>query len=166
VLRSLWDRFPNPVNETSARVVAGGVVLMGLTFLATGSGWVLAVLAYGFAARVLAGPTFSPLGLLATKIVSPRLQVHHRFTPRAPKRFAQTVGLVFSAGAALAWLLGAPAAAYVLIVGLVMAASLEAAIGFCLGCMVFNRLMRWGAIPESVCEECADISGRLAAANR
>jgi hypothetical protein len=166
VLRSLWDRFPNPVNETSARVVATGVVLMGLTFLLTSSGWVLAVLAYGFAARVLAGPTFSPLGLLATKVVTPRLDVQHKFCPRAPKRFAQSVGLVFSGGAALAWLLGAPVVAYVLIVGLVVAASLEAALGFCLGCVVFNRLMRWGAIPESVCEECADISGRLAAANR
>ena len=80
--------------------------------------------------------------------------------------YAQAVGLVFSGGAGLAWLLGAPVVAYVLIVGLVVAASLEAALGFCLGCVVFNRLMRWGAIPESVCEECADISGRLAAANR
>ena len=41
---------------------------------------------------------------------------------------------------------------------------LESAFALCLGCVVFNRLMRWGVIPETVCVECADISRRLAAA--
>jgi hypothetical protein len=31
----------------------------------------------------------------------------------------------------------------------------------CLGCIVFNRLMRWGVIPADVCEACNDISARL-----
>jgi hypothetical protein len=44
------------------------------------------------------------------------------------------------------------------------AASLEAFVGFCLGCAIFSRLMRWGVIPESVCEDCNDISARLSAA--
>jgi hypothetical protein len=30
--------------------------------------------------------------------------------------------------------------------------------------MAFARLMRWGVIPTSVCEECNDISARLARA--
>ena len=42
-----------------------------------------------------------------------------------------------------------------------VAATLESVAGFCLGCTIFAALMRVGAIPESVCEECADISGRL-----
>jgi hypothetical protein len=166
VLRTLWNRFPNPVNETSARIVAAGVVLMGIAFLVTQSGWVLVPLAFGFAARVLAGPTFSPLARVATQVITPRLDVRHRFTPGAPKRFAQSIGLVFSGGAAIAWALGAPVVANVLIAGLVGAAFLEAAFAFCLGCVIFNRLMRWGIVPASVCEECADISDRLAAASR
>ena len=60
--------FPNPVNETSARIVAGGAVVMGTLFAATGNGWVLAVLTYGFIARVLTGPTLSPLGRLSTQV--------------------------------------------------------------------------------------------------
>jgi hypothetical protein len=33
-------------------------------------------------------------------------------------------------------------------------AALESGLGFCFGCYVFNRLMVWRLIPESVCEEC------------
>lgn len=161
---SLFE-FPNPVNETSARIVAAGVVAQGIAFLVIGEGWVLVPLAYGFLARVLSGPRFSPLGLLSTRVITPRLRVQHRIVPGPPKRFAQGVGLVFSGGALLSWVLGASTASSVLIIGLVIAASLEAFVAFCLGCVVFNRLMRWGVIPDTVCAECNDISRRLAAAN-
>jgi hypothetical protein len=122
-------------------------------------------LAYGFLACVLSGPRFSPLGQFVTRVVTPRLHLHHRIVPGPPKRFAQGVGVVFSGGALLSWGLGAHGLSYALIAGLVVAASLEAFAGFCLGCVVFNRLMRWGVIPADVCEECYDISGRLAAAS-
>ncbi|MBV9040029.1 MAG: DUF4395 family protein, partial [Acidimicrobiia bacterium] len=59
-MRSLFE-FPNPVNEVSARLVAAGVVVMTAAFLA-GQHWILIPLAYGFVARVLTGPTLSPLG--------------------------------------------------------------------------------------------------------
>jgi hypothetical protein len=38
---------------------------------------------------------------------------------------------------------------------LLVAASLEAFAGFCLGCRIFAGLMRLGVIPQSVCERCA-----------
>lgn len=166
MIRALWHRFPNPVDEVSARLVATGVVLMAIAFLATGSGWVLVLLTFGFAARVLAGPTFSPLARLVTQVVRPRLSVQSRFTPGPPKRFAQSIGLAFTAAASVAWIAGAHTVAYVLIAGLLGAAFLEAAFALCLGCVMFNRLMRWGLIPDSVCVECGDISQRLAAASR
>lgn len=159
-IRRLFS-FPNPVNETSARLVAGGVVLQGLAFVTLRQWWLLAVLAYGFLARVLAGPRFSPLGRLVTEVITPRLDVEHRFVPGPPKRFAQGVGLVFSGGALIAWSAGAETLALVLIVGLIAAASLEAVFAVCLGCIVFNRLMRWGIIPADVCESCNDIGAHL-----
>jgi hypothetical protein len=155
--------FPNPVNETSARLVAFGVVLMGITFLVFRQWWLLVPLAFGFLARVLAGPRFSPLGRLVTEVVTPRLRREHRFVPGPPKRFAQGIGLVFSGGALLAWALGAPVVAVVLIAGLVVAASLEAFAGVCLGCIMFGYLMRWGIIPPSVCESCNDLRAHLEA---
>lgn len=164
-MRSKWFGFPNPVNETSARLVATGAALQGVAYLATHQWWLLLPLAYGFLARVLAGPRFSPLGRFVTEVVTPQLgNVQHRFVPGPPKRFAQGVGFAFSGGALLAVGLGAPTVAVVLVAGLVVAATLEAAFSFCLGCVVFARLMRWGVIPEAVCQECNDLSRRLAAA--
>jgi hypothetical protein len=157
--------FPNPVNETSARVVAAGVVLQSIVFLVVQEGWVLVPLAYGFVARLLTGPTLSPLGQLATRVVTPALRVQHRLVPGPPKRFAQGIGATATVGASVAWLLGAPAVSFVLVIAIVVAATLESAFAVCLGCVVFNQLMRWGVIPASVCRECSDISGRLGLAS-
>jgi hypothetical protein len=58
--RALFS-FPDPVNEVSARLVAGGVGLLSLATIVFDQPWVTAVIAYGFVARVLSGPTLSPL---------------------------------------------------------------------------------------------------------
>jgi hypothetical protein len=80
--------FPDPVNEVSARLVAGAVVLMALATIALDQPWLTAFLAYGFLARVLTGPTLSPLGQLVTRVVTPRLGLEPRPVPGPPKRFA------------------------------------------------------------------------------
>jgi hypothetical protein len=56
--------FPDPVDEVSARLVAGGVVLLSLATIVLAQPWLTAVIAYGFLARVLTGPTLSPLAQL------------------------------------------------------------------------------------------------------
>ena len=154
--------FPNPVNETSARLVALGAVAQSVLFLVVREWWVLVPLTYVFVARVLTGPTLSPWGTIVTRFITPRITREHRFVPGPPKRFAQGIGAVFTVGASVAWALGAPTVSYVLIAGLTFAAGLEAFAGFCLGCVVFARLMKWGVIPAEICEECNDISKRLA----
>lgn len=154
--------FPDPVNELSARLVAAGVVAMSVTAVAADQPWILAVIAYGFVARVLTGPSLSPLGQLVTRVVVPRLGRPPRLVPGPPKRFAQGIGVVFSVTAAILALgFGQRAIAYVVLGALVLAASLEAFLGLCLGCRIFAVLMRAGVIPGSVCERCNDIwSGR------
>src|SRR5437588_3621354 len=87
--------FPNPVNEKAARVVAGVVLVATVLILATGAYWLLIPLAYGFWARVLTGPTLSPLGALAQKLIAPRLGPT-KPVPGPPKRFAQGMGTAFS----------------------------------------------------------------------
>jgi len=155
--------FPNPANETSARLVAAGVVVISTTFLLTNSTLVLVALAYGFAARVAAGPAFSPLAIFVTRVVTPKLNFNHKFVPGPPKRFAQTIGLVFSSSALLLALLDFSLAAKLVIAGLIFAALLESVFAICLGCIAFSYLMKLGAIPESVCESCNDISLRALA---
>ncbi len=153
--------FPNPVNDVSARTVATGVVIMAVLVAALGWGWVLIPLTYGFIARVLTGPTLSPLGQFAVRVVAPRLPQHEKLVPGPPKRFAQGIGVAFTVTASVLWLAGAPGAARIVVAMLAVAATLEAAFGFCLGCKVFALLMRAGVVPESVCEECNDLSLRL-----
>ncbi len=158
-------RFPNPVNEVAARLVAGGVVLLCLTILVTRQTWLVVPLAYGFVARVLTGPRFSPLGLLATKVVVPRLPIEVRPVPGPPKRFAQGIGATLSIGALVAVAFGATGLAFVAVALIAAAAFLESALAFCLGCKIFAGLMRLGIVPASVCADCADLSGRLATAS-
>ncbi|MBV8986572.1 MAG: DUF4395 domain-containing protein [Acidimicrobiia bacterium] len=162
-MRSLFA-FPNPVNETSARLVAAGVVVMTALFLA-GQHWVLIPLAYGFVARVLTGPSLSPLGQLVTREITPRLDVPAKLVPGPPKRFAQGIGATFTVGAVIAYFgFGSTAAAEVLVGFILVAATLESVFAYCLGCKAFALLMRAGVIPEDVCEECNNIWGRRPAA--
>ena len=152
--------FPNPVNETSARIVAAGVVLLSSTFVLTGNSWILAVITYGFVARALSGPTLSPLGRLATQVIMPRLKVQHRFVPGPPKRFAQGVGAAFTLTASALVVADVTTLARTVITFLVIAALLEAVFAICLGCIVFGWLMRLGVIPKNVCEECNNFISR------
>ena len=136
---------------------------MSILFLLTGSGWVLVPLTYGFVARVLTGPTMSPLGRIATQVVTPRLKGNHKFVPGPPKRFAQGIGMLFSGVASLLWATGNLGAAQLVIAALIVAAGLESFFAICLGCMMFSVLMRFGVIPEDICEECSNINLRSAA---
>ncbi len=156
--RSVFS-FPDPVNEVSARLVAGGVALASLVTIVFAQPWLTALIAYGFVARVASGPTLSPLGQLVMRVVTPRLGVSERPVPGPPKRFAQAIGAVLSVSAALlALAFGLTTAAYVLLALLVVAATLESVFGLCLGCKAFAALMRAGAIPPEVCERCNDIA--------
>jgi hypothetical protein len=152
--------FPNPVNDVSARLVATGVVAMAVTTVAFRLTWLLAVLFYGFVARVLTGPKLSPLGQLVTKQITPRLPFDEKLIPGPPKRFAQGIGVTFSGTALVLALTGHWFAAQIVLGLLIVAASLEAFAGYCLGCKIFALLMRVGIIPESACEECNNIGLR------
>lgn len=148
--------FPNPVNEIAARWVAAMVVALTLATIVSGELWLLVLLTYGFAARVATGPTLSPMGLISTRLLVPLLGNRSKLTPGPPKRFAQSVGLAFSATALVLYFSVDSTAPYRAVLGALTAfAALESFVGFCAGCFVFGRLMRWGLIPESVCRECS-----------
>ena len=128
-LRSLFS-FPNPVNEVAARVVAGMVVVLTLAIILTGQSWLMVVLAYGFLARVATGPTLSPMGTLATRVLAPRI-AKRRLVAGPPKRFAAAIGVAFSVTAVVLYFgPGWTVAAFGVLGGLIFAASLEALFGF------------------------------------
>ena len=156
--------FPRIVNEKAARVVAAAVFVLTIVTLASGAYWIAAVLAAGFAARVASGPRFSPLGLIATRVIAPRLGPP-KLAPGPPKRFAQAMGLVMTTAIALiALVAGDHVLADVGLALVLVASGLEAGLGFCIGCRIFALAMRAGVIPESVCLECAELRWPRAAA--
>jgi hypothetical protein len=152
--------FPDPLNEKAARIVAGVVLVLAVVTLATGAYPIAAVLAYGFVARTLTGPTLSPLGRLASRVLAPRLGPP-KYVPGPPKRFAQAMGAAMTTSAAILALgFGLDTAADGLLAALIIAAGLESVFALCLGCQVFRLLMWIGLIPDEVCVRCADIWSR------
>jgi hypothetical protein len=153
--------YPNPVNEVTARVTAGGVVILAALALALQLRWLAIVLAAGFLLQVLSGPRFSPLALLASRVIVPRLPWGPKPVAGPPKRFAQAIGLTFSFAAALLfYAFGLDTTGYAVLGALTLAAVLESVFGICLGCNVFALLMRAGVIPPEVCESCNNIWAR------
>ncbi len=151
---------PRTINEKAARVIGGVVAVTLVIALIADAYWLAVPIAYGYWARMLIGPKLSPLGRLATDVIAPRLGAAKPVSA-PPKRFAQGMGAMFSTGGVVAWALGAPTVAGVLLGMLLFAATLEAVFALCLGCKVFGLLMRAGVVPEEVCAECADIWSRV-----
>ncbi|WP_207344142.1 DUF4395 domain-containing protein [Arthrobacter sp. E3] len=151
--------FPNPVNEHAARFTAGIVVALALGAVVARLDWLVAVIAAGFVLRVSFGPRISPAALLSVNVLAPLLG-EPKLVPGPPKRFAQGIGAVLSIAAFCLLMAGFSLAGWTLILTLVVAASLEAFIGLCVGCVIFGLLQRRGLIPASACEECANFSLR------
>lgn len=158
--------FPNPVNEVSARLVAAGVVLLTIATIVFVQPVLLVLLAYGFVARVLTGPTLSPLGQFVTRVLTPNLPFPPKYVAGPPKRFAQGIGAALSLGAVIAYFgFGQTTIALVLVGFITVAATLESVFALCLGCKVFAVLMRAGLISDEVCERCNNIWGDAPVAN-
>jgi Domain of unknown function (DUF4395) len=110
--------------------------------LITGSGWLLAAQALVFAAGAAFGLRYAPYGLLYRWLIRPRLGPPRELEPEAPPRFSQAVGLVFAVAgvagyaAGITWL-GVAATAAALI-----AAFLNGAFGYCLGCQMYLLIRR------------------------
>lgn len=105
--------------------------------LLTGNVVVLAFQTLVFAIGALLGPRFSPYGLIFARFVRPRIGPPSTTEDAQPARFAQGVGLVFAVVALIAELAGLDAIAVTAIAIALVAAFLNAAFSFCLGCQVY-----------------------------
>lgn len=113
-----------------------------IAVLVTGSAWLLAAQAVVFAIGAVFGLRYAPYGLIYRYAVRPRLAPPEELEAEAPPRFAQGVGLVFAVigvigyATGVTWL-GVAASALALI-----AAFLNGAFGFCLGCEMYLLIRR------------------------
>lgn len=101
------------------------------------SPWILLFQVIIFAITVVVGPANGPYGLIYRKLLRPRIPAPLELEDPRPPRFAQLVGLIFAAVGAIGfvsgiWLLGLIATGCA-----VVAAMLNAVIGYCLGCELY-----------------------------
>ncbi len=160
------SRVPAVVDDVTVRLVAGVVVAAGVTALLTQQWWLYALLFIDFALRSAVGPRWSPVGRIAAAI-RPLVPAAPRSTAFAPKRFAAGIGAAMTAVITGLWAAhlatGAEAplvAATALAVVMIVLPALEAALGFCVGCVLFAGLIRVGLIPADVCVDCAPSAKR------
>jgi hypothetical protein len=110
--------------------------------LATGWGWLLAAQAVVFAVSAFSDLRLSPYGAIYRRFVRPRLAPPTELENPAPPIFAQFVGLGFTLVGSLSYLAGWDVLAIVLTALALVAAFLNAAFDFCLGCEVYLLLHR------------------------
>jgi hypothetical protein len=127
--REIDVRGPRFAAAVTAIVLAVALVL--------GSGVLVAIQAVVFAVGAFAGLRHAPYGVLFRVLVAPRLGPVREREPEAPPRFAQLVGLLFAVVGAAGYLLGSPVTGAVATGLALVAALLNAATGFCLGCELY-----------------------------
>jgi hypothetical protein len=112
--------------------------------LATGWWPLLAIQAVIFGIGAFAGLGYAPYGLLYRYLVAPRLGPTSEREEAAPPRFAQGVGFGFAVVGVLGYASGLTALGIVATALALVAAFLNAAFAFCLGCEVYLLLRRAG----------------------
>ena len=110
--------------------------------LITGSGWLLAVQTAIFAVGAAAGVQRSPYGWAFRTLIRPRIGPPPTTEDAAPPRFAQAVGLVFSAVGVVGYLVGPQWLGLAATACALAAAFLNAAFAYCLGCEMYVLLKR------------------------
>ena len=95
-----------------------------------------------FAIGAIAGVQRTPYALLFRRVVRPRLSAPTELEDAAAPRFAQGVGLAFALVGLIGFLAGATLLAQIAIGFALLAALLNAAFAFCLGCEVYLLLRR------------------------
>jgi hypothetical protein len=127
------------VDVRGPRFAAAVTAVVLAVALVLGSGVLVAAQAVVFAVGAFAGLRYAPYGVLFRLLVAPRLGLvrEREPEPEAPPRFAQAVGLLFAVVGATGYLVGAPAVGAVATGFALVAALLNAATGFCLGCEMY-----------------------------
>lgn len=118
-------------------------VVLGLVLVLGPGAWpLLALQTLVFAAGAILGLQYQPYGIAYRALVQPRLGPPTSTEDARPPRFAQAVGLVFAAVGLFGALTGLDVVFYAAVGMAFVAAFLNAAFDFCLGCEMYLRWQR------------------------
>lgn len=135
------------VDPRGVRVGAAITSAVLAAVLVTENVWLLGAQAGVFAIGALAGVRRSPYSVLYATVVRPRLGPPGAVEAAQPPRFAQAVGLVFAVVGTAGFAVGLPSIGLAAAGLALVAALLNAATGFCLGCELYLLIRR--VIPTS-----------------
>lgn len=134
------------IDPRGLRFAAWVTTAVLVVVLVTGSAVLLAAQAVVFGIGAFASLQLHPYGLLYRTLVAPRLGAPIEWEDPTPVRFAQGVGLAFTAVGIIGYATGFTALAVTATVLALGAAFLNAAFGLCLGCEIYLRLpLQWRA---------------------
>lgn len=131
------------VNENAVRVGAFYTMILVVFSFYFNQPLILFFLALDFALRTFTDGTFSllkQLSVVAVKLFS----IRSKLTDAAPKKFAALLGFIFSSTVFIFYLMQLNVAAYTVGGMLIFCAFLEFAFSVCVGCSVYNQLIRFG----------------------
>lgn len=127
------------VDPRGTRFAAGLTAAVLALVLVTGRPWLLVAQAVVFA---LGAAGRSPYGLVFAAVLRPRLGPPPELEDAAPPRFAQAVGLAFAVAGVIGFATGITPLALGATALALLAAFLNAAFGFCLGCEMYLIIRR------------------------
>jgi len=130
------------IDPRGPRFGAAITTVVLIVVLATGWGWLLAAQAVVFALSAFSDLRLSPYGAIYKRFVRPRLAPPTELENPAPPVFAQFVGLGFAVVGSFAYLAGWDVLAVIFAAFALVAAFLNAAFDFCLGCEVYLLMHR------------------------
>jgi hypothetical protein len=133
---------PTQIDVRGPRFGAWITTVVLAVVLVTGWWPLLAAQAVVFGIGAFAGLSRAPYGLVFRYLVAPRLGPVQEREDAAPPRFAQGVGLAFAVIGVVGYTTGLAALGLVATAMALVAALLNAAVGFCLGCEMYLLLNR------------------------
>ena len=124
-------------------------VFLALDSATAGSAYVLLAVITGlFAIGAIFGNSKHPYGLIFKKFVRPRLVAPKELEDPRPPQFAQLIGLIVAATGLVLGALNVPYGVAGAAAAAFIAAFLNAAFAFCLGCQIYVGLQRIGLIKK------------------
>ena len=121
------------------------VALLSIVAIATGSEWLVGLVAAQLVIGLTFGRRFCLACYLYFVVIQPRIGEGRIEDARAP-RFANVLGAIFMTLATAAFLAGVAEAGWALTAMVAALSSLSALTGICVGCLIYARV--WG------CEDC------------
>jgi len=143
-------RSPAPIDPRGPRFNQAVLTVALLAGFAADLRWVPPVFAVVLFLGAAFGPRYGPFLRLYAEVVRPRLRPAAELEDSRPPRFAAAVGVVFLAGATVAFAAGAVDVGWALTLIVAALAALAAGTGICVGCEMYVWAARLAAVRQPV----------------